>query len=246
MVLPIDARLSERHGNVMAVFSFPRALVLVGGGALSAEVLDTACAALGGDPPLVAADGAGDRLWSMGRQPSVIIGDLDSLEDPGAWASRGVAVHHVAEQDSTDFDKCLRLTSAPLYLGVGFTGRRLDHTLAVLNAMSRHPDKAVVLLSEDDCVLHLRAGLRLGLPLGVGAPVSLFPLRPVRPGHCGGLVWPLQGLLLAPSGLEGGVIGTSNRASGSDVTLEMQDDGVLALLPPGALTDVLNALTGDR
>ncbi|MEM9782341.1 MAG: thiamine diphosphokinase [Pseudomonadota bacterium] len=237
VTLPSD----DEPGTLPDLHVFDRPVLLVGGGALEAQILTRGIAALGGAPPIIAADGAADRLRELGRMPSLIIGDLDSLKDPAAWPPRGVPVVHIREQDSTDFEKCLMATAAPLYLGVGFTGGRLDHGLAVLNTMATRPSKRVVLLSAHETVMHLPAGHPVSLAVGAGAPVSLFPLRTVEPGPCHGLTWPLDGLTLAPGAMEGGVIGTSNRAEVETVSLTMAQDGVLLLAPPESLDAVLAA-----
>lgn len=218
----------------MILFESEGPVVLAGGGALSAEALARARARAG---PIVAADGAADRLLALDARPDAVIGDLDSLDDAGGWAARGVAVHRLDEQDTTDFEKCLYATRAPLYLAVGFTGRRLDHGLAVLNAMARRPDKRVILVGESEIVLAAPAGRRLDLALAPGATVSVFPMAEVACAPSRGLEWPLDELVLAPSGR----IGTSNRATGP-VSLAFEGPGAMLLLPPEALDEAIAAL----
>ena len=72
-------------------------------------------------PVLIAADGGADALHEMRLTPEAVIGDMDSLSDMAAWRGRTRLVH-LAEQDSTDFEKCLYATQAPLYVAPGFTG----------------------------------------------------------------------------------------------------------------------------
>jgi thiamine pyrophosphokinase len=52
-----------------------------------------------------------------------------------------VPVHHLPEQDTTDFEKCLYSVAAPLLLGVGFLGGRADHHLAAMNVLVRYADR---------------------------------------------------------------------------------------------------------
>lgn len=103
-------------------------------------------------PVIVAADGGGDVPLPPGAMLRAVIGDLDSLRDPAALRDQSVAVHAVAEQDSTDLEKCLYCIDTPLFIGVGFLGGRVDHTLAALNALVKNPDKAVVLIGVGICV----------------------------------------------------------------------------------------------
>lgn len=211
---------------------FQGPVTLVGDGPLDSADLDLA-RRLG--PTLIAADGAGDRLVRMGVVPDALIGDMDSAS-AGARASAG-RVLVIPEQDTTDFEKCLYATEAPLYLAVGFTGGRVDHTLAVFHALLSRPEKRVVLLGEADAMALAPPGRALTLAVGQGARVSIFPLQPVR-GLSRGLEWPLDGLELAP----GRRIGTSNRAIADEVTLRFEGPGALLLLERRNLDTLVAAL----
>jgi len=208
-------------------------VTLVGGG--NAPLADVK-AALALAPMLVAADGGANALADLGHVPSAIIGDMDSLRDDlrRDWAH---LMHPIAEQDSTDFDKCLRSIAAPFVLGVGFSGARLDHTLSAMTALVRHGRSRVVLLSEQDiCFL---APPALTLPVGIGARVSLFPMGPVT-GTSQGLFWPIDGIPFTPAG----IIGTSNKADAAQVTLHMDAPCMLVMLERPMLAAALDALLG--
>ena len=172
---------------------------------------------------VVAADSGADWLREVGRLPDALIGDLDSVSAATRAAIPPEAVHLITEQDSTDFDKAIRFIEAPLVLGIGFLGGQVDHLLAAMTVMARYPDRAIVLIGEQDVVAHLPA--RIDLPLPAGTRVSLYPMRPVM-GASTGLKWPIDGLELSP----GGRVGTSNRADGP-VTLTVQSPGLLIILP---------------
>jgi thiamine pyrophosphokinase len=144
----------------------------------------------------------------------------------------------IREQDSTDFDKALRSIDAPLVIGVGFLGGRLDHQLAVLSTLLRHHDRPCALLGAQELVFHLPPVL--DLDLAPGAVVSLFPMQPVT-GRSEGLEWPIDGLDLAP----GGRVGTSNRARGR-VRIETDGPGLLAMVPRAALDAVMRAIATAR
>lgn len=191
-------------------------------------------AALALAPVLVAADGGANTLADLGHTPTAIIGDMDSLRDDlrRDWA---LLLHPIPEQDTTDFDKCLRSIAAPFVLGVGFGGARLDHTLSTMTALVRHGRSRVVLLSAQDvCFL---APPELTLPMHKGARVSLFPMAPVT-GRSKGLFWPIDGIPFMPSG----IIGTSNRADAAQVTLHMDAPAMLVLLERDMLGAALDAL----
>ena len=203
--------------------------MLLGGGAVAEADVH---AALTIAPRLVAADGGGDRALAMGLLPDAVIGDMDSLSPEGR-ARLGDRVHEIAEQDSTDFGKCLMHVAADFYLGLGFTGMRLDHTLATLAYVAARPDLRVILFAEEEVIF--RAPTRLALDLPVGSRFSLFPFGTVT-GRSTGLRWPIEGITFTPSGR----VGTSNEVSGP-VTLEISGP-MLVMLPREALPAVMDAL----
>ena len=207
-------------------------VTLVGGGPLTRADLRRALAVA---PRLVAADGGADRLLRLGHSPEAVIGDLDSISD-AARATLADRLHLVAEQETTDFDKALRHIAAPFVLGLGFSGARLDHGLAVLNALVRHPDRRCLLLGQGD--VSFLAPRELDLALAVGARLSLFPLAPVT-GSSLGLRWPIDGLDFAPDGL----IGTSNEVTDRRVRLTFDRQAMLVILPAASLRAVLRALS---
>lgn len=148
------------------------------------------------------------RFWRRGGCRRPVIGDFDSLDAASRAAIPPQRLYPVAEQDSTDFHKCLTRIAAPLVLAVGFSGGRMDHLLAVFNVLVRLPQRRCIVLGSDDlCVL---VPPRLALDLDVGTPVSLFPMAPLSAASQG-LQWPLDGLPLAPDGQSA----TSNRAIGA-------------------------------
>ena len=184
-------------------------------------------------PDLVAADGGGDRALALGLMPRAVIGDLDSLSAAGR-AALADRLQLIAEQDSTDFGKCLAQVRADFYLGLGFTGLRLDHTLAALVALVAHPGQIVVLLAEDEVIFCAPARLRLDLP--AGTRLSLFPMGAAS-GVSRGLRWPIDGLDFSPQQR----IGTSNEVSTGPVELEITGP-MLVLVPKPHLRAVLHAL----
>ena len=204
-------------------------VTLLGGGIATAADLAMSLALA---PVLVAADGGADRALAFGLTPAAVIGDMDSLSAAGRAALAG-RLHPVDEQDSTDFGKCLRLVAARFYLCLGFTGLRLDHTLAALTDLAARPDQAVILISEDEVIF--RAPPQLCLDLPPGTRVSLHPMGAVT-GRSTGLRWPIDGLAFAPESRTG----TSNEALGP---VALQIDGpMLVLVPKDQLSPVLAAL----
>lgn len=211
------------------LLSTPGGITLIGGGGVGPGDL---ALALAHAPLLVAADGGADAALAAGLVPELVIGDLDSISPP-ARAQLAARLHPVAEQDSTDFEKCLQRIVASHVIAVGFSGRRLDHTLAALSVIARRPGQRILMLTEAETVF--LAPPHLSLDLAPGLPVSLFPMGPVT-GRSTGLVWPIEGLRFAPDAR----VGTSNAAEGP-ITLDTQGP-LLVMVPKPCLPEVLAAL----
>lgn len=197
----------------MVVFHGPMAIV--GGGAVDPALL-VELARRG--VALVGADGGGDAIGDAGLVPQAIIGDLDSLRDRASWEAR-TRVIHIPEQVTTDFQKALYSTRAPVTLALGMTGKRLDHTLAALSAVLQFaPTRKLLLVDEVDVALAVVGPIRF--TAGPRERVSIHPLLPIRFSHSTGLFYPMDGLTLEP----GGLIGTSNEGTGGPVDVVPADD----------------------
>ncbi|KMK66820.1 thiamine diphosphokinase [Puniceibacterium sp. IMCC21224] len=186
---------------------------------------------------VVAADGGLEPLLRLGTTPVAVIGDMDSVSEQALDALPPGGVHRIDGQDDTDFEKCLRRIEAPLVLGWGFLGGRVDHELAALTVLARYPSRRCVLVGASDLVLLCPPELDLDLP--EGSRLSLWPLAPVT-GTSQGLRWPIGGLRFAPDQ----VGGTSNQVIGP-VHLRIAAAKMLLILPVSALETVLAALRGQ-
>ncbi len=201
------------------IVDLDEAVTLIGGGPIVAELLTLARTVA---PRIVAADGGAGVVLATGAVPEAIIGDMDSL-DPKARAAFADRLYHIAEQETTDFEKCLARIAAPLVIGVGFLGGRMDHSLASLNVLARHRDRAVILLNEADvCCMVPAGGMRLSLP--VGARLSLLPLGSARL-WTEGLRWNVDGAEMTPDGF----ISISNESAGK---VRIRAEGPMLLAVP--------------
>ncbi len=209
-------------------------VTLVGAGPIDPRHLEAALAIA---PVAVAADGGGDLALPGGRRFRAVIGDMDSLADPERLRAAGVPIHPIPEQETTDLEKCLYSVEAPLFVGLGFLGGRIDHHLAAMNALVKFARVPVVLVGgEDLCFL---CPPELAIDLAAGTRVSLFPMGPVR-GRSEGLLWPIDGLAFDPTGR----IGTSNAATGGVVRIEFDAPRMLVILPVDLLEPVVDRLRG--
>ncbi len=215
---------------------FETAVTLVGAGAVHPGMVEAARRLA---PVLVAADSGAERLAAMRLAPRAIIGDMDSLAEPERWRKGPAAFVHLAEQETTDFEKCLYATEAPLYLAVGFTGRRVDHTLAVLHALLAYPEKRVVLVGEEDASALAPPGAVMRIAVRPRSRVSIYPLLPVTGTHSRGLAWPVDGLAMAP----GRLIGTSNEATQPVVEVAFDGPGALVMVERDALAGLVAAVS---
>ena len=207
-------------------------VTLVGGGPVGARMLGVA---LRRAPVLVAADGGADHALAAGHMPDAVIGDFDSISPDARAAIPRARQHPIAEQDTTDFDKALRSVRAPFVLALGFAGARIDHGLAVFNALLRHPAPPCVILGPADAVFLCPPAITLHMV--PGDRLSLFPMGPVT-GESSGLRWPVAGLRFAPDG----VIGTSNAVAAREVRLRFDAGRMLVIVPRTRLDAVLSAL----
>ncbi len=210
-----------------------KGVTLVGAGQPSVESIDEALKLA---PMLVAADGGADFAIVAGFTPVAVIGDIDSLSDAAKQVIDPASVLEIAEQETTDFEKCLARIDAPFVLAPGFMSGRLDHTLAAMSVLARQIGPPVILIGDTD--IAFAAPGHLHLDLAPDTRMSLFPMGQVT-GRSSGLVWPIDGIAFSPSGS----IGTSNRATGP-VTLDFDDPGMIVILPREALDRVLPALVG--
>ena len=186
----------------------------------------------------VAADGGAAHLLDSGHIPDAVLGDFDSLDPSQMARIPADRLFPIWEQNSTDFDKALRNIMAPLVLGVGFLGARVDHQLAVFNTLVRRVEKPCILLGQQEIAFH--APPEFELELTPGSIVSLFPFRQVT-GRSKGLEWPIDDLVFEPDGQ----IGTSNR-SVADIRLEMGGPGMLVMLPRATLDQVMQAFLSGQ
>ncbi len=186
-------------------------------------------------PVIVAADGGADQALRSGLEPVAVIGDMDSISPATRQTIPLDRLYQIAEQDSTDFDKCLRNIMAPMIIGVGFADGRFDHQLATCNTLCQRPGQRCIILGAQDLIFVAPPQLVLDLPSQTR--VSLFPMQPVT-GQSTGLQWPIDGLELEP----GGQIATSNMATGP-ITITAHAPGLLVILPQKYLRLVIAALS---
>ncbi|MHB1110301.1 MAG: thiamine diphosphokinase [Devosia sp.] len=219
-----------------SIATFEDVLVIVGGGAVDAELLRELYAS---GARLVAADGGADQIVAAGLKPEIIIGDFDSLLDPLKWLGK-TRLMQISEQETTDFEKALYSTRAPVTVALGMTGKRFDHTLAALDAVTRYAHKRkIILVDEYDIAVALTEAF--SFKVAFGERVSIHPLAPVTFWRSEGLKYPLDAVRLAP----GVRTGTSNEATEGPFIV-VPEEGIhapyLLIIERGHLMALIEAL----
>lgn len=173
--------------------------------------------------PVICADGGADVALLAGRTPDAVFGDMDSI-NPTAKAKFADRLYQIADQNSTDFEKCLDHIEAPFIFGFGFLGRRLDHSIAALSTLLKYSKTPIALIGEGDVTLCLTE--KAVFPSFSGMGIGILPW----PAACcvsQGLKWELNDLDLSLSGQ----ISSSNQATGDQVEISVQSGAVLVTLP---------------
>lgn len=188
---------------------------------------------------IIAADGGANRLYDKNIMPHAIIGDLDSLENIKNFGS-DTKIIHFTEQETTDFEKCLYYVEAPIFLAMGFTGKRLDHTLANTHTITKfHKTKNVLLIASDDVSFVWHGNFTS--PVAKQTTVSVFPLMPIEFSHSEGLMFDLDHLKMEI----GQFVGTSNHAIDTSFsiipTLAHSDTPYLITLSSEKLYELVNS-----
>ena len=215
----------------MGIVSENEPITIVGGAHFSQELL---LESLERAPVVYAADGGANLCMQYGCQPKQVIGDLDSLSSSLRSELDPSRVIHVAEQDTTDFEKLLIRVNAPFMLAIGFMGGRIDHQMAVQTVLTAYAYRKIICVGDEDVMFV--SPPEIDLPLDAGTRVSLYPMAPVQVRSTG-LYWSTDGLSFAPDGQ----IGTSNQARGP-VTLLPSAPCMLVVLPKNCLDIAIDAV----
>ena len=206
----------------MVVKNYDTPLTIVGGGEFSSTNFHK-CLKIA--PKIIAVDSGLNFLNINKNVPDWIIGDLDSVKNLKVWKQKGSNIKKIAEQETTDFEKCLYSFNAPFFLGNAFLGERIDHSMAAISSLVKMKDKKVFLLGKRDFLFHINKKIELNLE--IGTRISLFPLKDVVGISSEGLRYRIKGVSFSP----GFKIGTSNEVLHSKVKIELSGTGMIIILP---------------
>lgn len=239
----------------------PRALVFAAG---SVPVPPQRTAALAGATFVIAADGGLAHAITLGWEPDLVVGDMDSVRERDlASVPAGRIDRHPRAKDDLDLELALdaaRERGARRIDVVGAFGSRLDQSLAALLIAARHAREGV------DVRLHggmyegraVPAGGKTTLTLPAGTVVSLLALTEDVVVSTSGLRYALDRAPL-PYGTGLGVSnevvasqqGTTAASDGgtvglTDVTVQAHDGSLAVLVEHPLATDPKEAIWGSQ
>lgn len=174
------------------------------------------------DKIIIAADGAADKLLKIGIRPSIIIGDLDSIERSDY---QDIEIIHRPDQSESDFQKAMQyLKEQELLPSIicGVSGGFIDHILQNIN-----------IVLENDCVFYSPPVIGYVLnPFSVqnynfkkNNKISLFGMPKARI-KTSGLKWELNNDVLEFPGFNS----CSNRTFSKNISIEVIEGKLLMLV----------------
>lgn len=175
--------------------------------------------------PICAADGAANYLIRHGILPTLVVGDLDSLNSP---LPKEVEQLHIAEQDRCDYEKTLAVMAERAYLPclvVGLNGGELDHILHNISIFMQGNNR---FWAPPIYGMILRAGEAVQIKLKQLGKISLLGL-PHAVVNSQGLVWELQNYSMHFPGKTSCL----NQARQREVYIEAKEGQVLLLIHHG-------------
>ncbi len=221
---------------MQAAQSHKRALIFANGEQINLEALR---AQIQPGDFRVAADGGQRHLRSLGLEPDLVIGDLDSLapEEVERLKKQGVRVEqHPVHKDETDLElavEAVRKAGYTTLLIVGALGGRLDMTLANIFLLGLPELSGMDVRLEDgqEEVFLISSKNDPGRASGTvngqpGDRVSLLPLGgPARGIRTSGLFYPLLGETLYPEHTRG----ISNRMLEAQALITLEEGQLVCI-----------------
>lgn len=147
---------------------------------------------------IVCCDGAAATLAAYGLEPTVVIGDLDSL--PRQWKEKFAdRLIHVRDQETNDltkaFNYCLQQGWRNIVI-LGATGKREDHTLGNLSLLADYAGEADSVRVVTNYGVFFVTGKTGDFPSVPGQQVSIIPLQTGITVSSSGLKYPMDKLVL--------------------------------------------------
>lgn len=175
--------------------------------------------------PLIAADGAYNRLFSLGIHPKAIVGDMDSVTEK--HNTEQTKFIEIADQNSNDFEKCMNYAAELGFkntLIIGFTGGLLEHTVNNISIIIKFADEFnITVYHQHRYCYYITDDIKLNLKKK--ELVSLIPY-PSAEFKTTGLNWELNNEELAMGKREG----ARNIAVSETVSIELASGSYLLFI----------------
>lgn len=178
--------------------------------------------------PIIAADGAVNKLINIGLIPEIVIGDLDSISSD---LLKKIPHLKNADQNYSDFQKALKyIISNNLNPSIicGMSGGFLDHILNNINIFMNLENDIFM----DDDVIGFCLKRKLSLKLTIGTKISIFGLPNCRISTRG-LKWELNNELLTFPGKNSAL----NRVKAQEITIDISEGIALIIIYKDIIDD---------
>lgn len=174
---------------------------------------------------IICCDGAVNKLIKSGREPHIIIGDLDSVEANHKDRYQNILVQ-INDQNTNDLSKAINWCLAQNIKDViilGATGEREDHTIGNIGLLTEYHKKINVRILTDNGVF-IPISKSTVFKSKVGQQVSIFSMSPQLQISSVGLKYPLQKLAL-----KSWWMGTLNEAISDEFRIEFEGESQLVV-----------------
>ena len=185
---------------------------------------------------VLCADGGARHALALGIKPSLVIGDLDSVEEENLLETlemQGIKLQRFPrEKDETDLElafACAINEGATEILLLSALGGRLDHWLGnmLLLAREQYSQARITVLDDNQRGIILRNHDSLDIAASPGDTFSLIPLSPEVSGvTIKGCKWPLHEAMLE----FGSPLSISNYVTGHSVSVAIESGVALAVI----------------
>ena len=170
---------------------------------------------------IICCDGAVNKLLEINVEPSLIIGDLDSVK-PAIKEKYAGRILQIDDQNTNDLTKAVNWCTAKgmdKVIIMGATGEREDHSIGNIALLTDYARKTDVRMLTDygEFIPVLKPVFEF--ETFPGQQISIFSLDPGTCFFSEGLKYPLDGLQLSSWWM-----GTLNEALGKHVRLRMEGE----------------------
>lgn len=137
---------------------------------------------------ILAADGGARHCLSIGLKPDIVIGDLDSLDEPVLAELRAAGaqiLQYPARKDFTDLELALQQAAqlgATAVTLLAALGERWDQTCANILLCAAQTAMSISILDGEQVLHFLHGGESLAIHAAAGATVSLVSLSATSQG----------------------------------------------------------------